>query len=114
MVETTAFCKGKVGNMNRALNMLHGKNRIMRATDQEGVLCIKFISGDTAKLLSQLSTEERIIYGIIEKNAERGAWQRDIRKQSNMAVPKVNKVLKTLVTKRVIKVVSTPSHLLCA
>lgn len=47
--------------------------------------------------------EEEIIYHIIEEAGNRGIWVRDIRVQSNLAQAQLNKVLKTLESRKLVK-----------
>lgn len=51
--------------------------------------------------------EERIIYGIIEEGGNKGIWIRDIRMQSNLNMTHLNKILKNLETKKLIKAVKS-------
>lgn len=51
--------------------------------------------------------EEKIVFAIIEKAGNLGSWIRDIRSQSNLGQTQLNKVLKSLEGKKLIKVVKT-------
>jgi len=51
--------------------------------------------------------EEKIVFNIIEKSGNKGIWLRDIRAQSGLLQTQLNKVLKTLETKRLIKSVKS-------
>ncbi|XP_017475090.1 PREDICTED: probable DNA-directed RNA polymerase III subunit RPC6 [Rhagoletis zephyria] len=51
--------------------------------------------------------EEKIIYGIIEEGGNKGIWIRDIRMQSNLNMTQLNKILKNLETKKLIKAVKS-------
>ncbi|XP_018784628.1 PREDICTED: probable DNA-directed RNA polymerase III subunit RPC6 [Bactrocera latifrons] len=51
--------------------------------------------------------EERIIYSIIEEGGNKGIWIRDIRMQSNLNMTHLNKILKNLETKKLIKAVKS-------
>jgi len=49
------------------------------------------------------TNEETIIYQIIEEAGTRGIWVRDIRTQSNLAQAQLNKVLKNLESRKLVK-----------
>ncbi|KAM7363691.1 RNA polymerase III subunit F isoform 1-T5 [Cochliomyia hominivorax] len=51
--------------------------------------------------------EEKIVYGIIEEGGNKGIWIRDIRIQSNLNMTQLNKILKNLETKKLIKAVKS-------
>lgn len=51
--------------------------------------------------------EERIVYRIIEEAGNKGIWIRDIRFKSNLNMTQLNKVLKSLETKKIIKAVKS-------
>jgi len=51
--------------------------------------------------------EEKVVYDIIATAENKGIWIRDIRFKSNLTMPQLNKVLKTLEVKRLIKTVKS-------
>ena len=51
--------------------------------------------------------EERLVYQIIEDSSNKGIWTRDIRNKSNLATAQVTKILKTLESKKLIKLVKS-------
>ena len=51
--------------------------------------------------------EEKIVFKIIENSGNVGVWIRDIRAKSNLGQTQLNKVLKSLETKRLIKSVKS-------
>jgi len=53
--------------------------------------------------------EEKLIYQIIENADNKGIWIRDIRFKSNLPMTQVNKVLKSLESKKLIKAVNSVS-----
>lgn len=54
-------------------------------------------------------TEEKVVYKIIEEANNKGIWIRDIRFKSNLNMTQLNKVLKSLETKKIIKAVKSVS-----
>lgn len=53
--------------------------------------------------------EERVVYSIIEEAGNKGIWIRDIRYKSNLMMTQLNKILKSLETKKLIKAVKSVS-----
>lgn len=56
---------------------------------------------------SDMDNEERVIYNIIEEGANTGIWIRDIRVKSNLIMTQLNKILKNLETRKLIKAVKS-------
>ncbi|XP_053688941.1 probable DNA-directed RNA polymerase III subunit RPC6 [Sabethes cyaneus] len=54
-----------------------------------------------------IDNEEKIIYNIIEEGGNKGIWIRDIRVKSNLIMTQLNKVLKQLENKKLIKAVKS-------
>ncbi|XP_030749254.1 probable DNA-directed RNA polymerase III subunit RPC6 [Sitophilus oryzae] len=53
--------------------------------------------------------EEKIVYKIVEEAGNKGIWIRDIRFKSNLNMTQLNKVVKSLETKKLIKAVKSVS-----
>lgn len=51
--------------------------------------------------------EEKIVYSIIEEADNKGIWIRDIRVKSNLIMTQLNKILKNLETRKLIKAVKS-------
>ncbi|XP_055373686.1 probable DNA-directed RNA polymerase III subunit RPC6 [Condylostylus longicornis] len=51
--------------------------------------------------------EEKIVYAIVEEGGNKGIWIRDIRIKSNLNMTQLNKILKNLETKKLIKAVKS-------
>lgn len=56
---------------------------------------------------SDMDNEERIIYNIIEEGGSTGIWIRDIRVKSNLIMTQLNKILKNLENRKLIKAVKS-------
>lgn len=54
-----------------------------------------------------IDNEEKIIYNIIEEGGNKGIWIRDIRVKSNLIMTQLNKILKNLENKKLIKAVKS-------
>lgn len=61
----------------------------------------------TSLLPKGADNEEKIVYGIIEEGGNKGVWIRDIRVKSNLIMTQLNKILKTLENKKLIKAVKS-------
>ncbi|XP_029160067.1 probable DNA-directed RNA polymerase III subunit RPC6 [Nylanderia fulva] len=62
---------------------------------------------DPTKLVKGADNEEKIVYRIIEEAGNKGIWTRDIRFKSNLMHTQLKKILKSLETKKIIKVVKS-------
>lgn len=51
--------------------------------------------------------EEKIVYSIIEEGGNKGIWIRDIRVKSNLIMTQLNKILKNLENKKLIKAIKS-------
>lgn len=72
---------------------------------QTGVLSYRF--KDPTKIVKGADNEEKIVYRIIEEAGNKGIWTRDIRFKSNLMHTQLKKILKSLETKKFIKVVKS-------
>lgn len=66
---------------------------------------------DPAKktVIKGADSEEKVVFKIIEEAGNKGIWIRDIRFKSNLNMTQLNKVLKSLETKKIIKAVKSVS-----
>ncbi|GFT48061.1 DNA-directed RNA polymerase III subunit RPC6 [Nephila pilipes] len=62
---------------------------------------------DSVKHCKGADIEEKLIYQLIEKAGNKGIWIRDLRFASNIPQTQVNKILKTLESKKLIKSVTS-------
>lgn len=51
--------------------------------------------------------EEKVVYDIIKEAKNMGIWIRDIRVRSNLMMPQLNKIVKSLENKKLIKAVKS-------
>lgn len=51
--------------------------------------------------------EEKVVYKIVEEAGNKGIWARDIRYKSNLSLTTLNKILKALEGKKLIKAVNS-------
>lgn len=74
---------------------------------QGGTLLYRLKDPTKAKIAKGADNEEKIVYAIIEEAGNKGIWIRDIRFKSNLMPTQLNKILKSLETKKFIKAVKS-------
>lgn len=74
---------------------------------QGGSLLYRLKDPSKAKIAKGADNEEKIVYTIIEEAGNKGIWIRDIRFKSNLMPTQLNKILKSLETKKFIKAVKS-------
>jgi len=62
---------------------------------------------DPKKVAKGADNEEKIVYKIIEESGNKGIWIRDIKLKSNLMDAQLGKILKSLETKKFVKVVKS-------
>ncbi|XP_026682972.1 DNA-directed RNA polymerase III subunit RPC6-like [Diaphorina citri] len=75
--------------------------------NQGGNLLYKVKDPVTNEKLKDSDNEEKVVYKIIEEAGNKGIWMRDIRFKSNLMPTQLNKILKQLETKKIIKAVKS-------
>ncbi|XP_022646169.1 DNA-directed RNA polymerase III subunit RPC6-like isoform X2 [Varroa destructor] len=88
-----------------AINKLLSKGKI-EILKQGGTLVYRYVNQDRTKGCDK---DERVVFQVIERAGNKGIWVRDIRSFSGLVLPQLNKVLKNLETKKLIKVVKSVS-----
>lgn len=74
---------------------------------QGETLLYKLKDPSKARTAKGADNEEKIVYTIIEEAGNKGIWTRDIRFKSNLMPTQLNKILKSLETKKIIKAVKS-------
>ncbi|PSN42697.1 DNA-directed RNA polymerase III subunit RPC6 [Blattella germanica] len=77
--------------------------------NQNGTLLYKLKDPSRAQKVKGADNEEKIVYSIIEEAGNKGIWIRDIRYKSNLILTQLNKILKILENKKLIKAVKSVS-----
>ncbi|XP_075231582.1 RNA polymerase III subunit F [Lycorma delicatula] len=72
-----------------------------------GTLVYKVKDTSKTEKLKGADNEEKVVYGIIEEAGNKGIWIRDIRFKSNLMPTQLNKILKLLEGKKMIKAVKS-------
>ncbi|CAI9725220.1 DNA-directed RNA polymerase III subunit RPC6-like [Octopus vulgaris] len=70
-------------------------------------LVYKLKDPSSASVVKGSDNQEKVVYQIIKEAGNRGIWIRDIRYQSNLLLTQVNKILKNLESKKLIKAVKS-------
>ncbi|XP_015584828.1 DNA-directed RNA polymerase III subunit RPC6 [Cephus cinctus] len=74
---------------------------------QDKILLYRLKDPNKVKTAKGADNEEKIVYTIIEEAGNKGIWIRDIRFKSNLMPTQLNKILKSLETKKFIKAVKS-------
>lgn len=74
---------------------------------QGGTLLYRLKDPSKTKSVKGADNEEKVVYNIIEEAGNKGIWIRDIRFKSNLMPTQLNKILKSLETKKFIKAVKS-------
>lgn len=77
--------------------------------DQGGKLVYKSKEPTCPSKIKGADNEEKIVYGIIEKAGNKGVWVKELRLESNLIVTQLQKILKNLENKKIIKAVKCVS-----
>ncbi|KAJ7396605.1 DNA-directed RNA polymerase III subunit RPC6 [Pitangus sulphuratus] len=88
--------------INRLLSM--GQLDLLRSN--AGLLYRIKDSQNTSKMKGS-DNQEKLVYQIIEDAGNKGIWSRDIRYKSNLPLTEINKILKNLESKKLIKAVKS-------
>ncbi|KAL0269878.1 UNVERIFIED_CONTAM: hypothetical protein PYX00_007465 [Menopon gallinae] len=74
-----------------------------------GTLVYRYKQPNKVQGAKDADNEEKVVYSIIEAASNKGIWIREIRYQSNLLPNQLNKILKTLENKKLIKAVKSVS-----
>ncbi|XP_064621721.1 DNA-directed RNA polymerase III subunit RPC6-like [Lineus longissimus] len=94
--------KQRVMAINRMLST--GKLDLMKSGNS---LLYKMKDPEAASKVKGGDHQEKLVYQIIEEAGNKGIWIRDIRYKSNLLLTQVNKILKNLESKKLIKAVKS-------
>lgn len=89
-----------------AINRLLSTGQI-ELLKQGSNLLYKFKDSQAASKTKGFESEEKLIYQIVEDANNKGIWIRDIRYKCNLQMTQVNKILKSLESKKLIKAVNS-------
>ncbi|XP_068683022.1 DNA-directed RNA polymerase III subunit RPC6-like [Montipora capricornis] len=92
----------RVTAINRLLSM--GRIELLKSGTQ---LLYRYKDAQAAVKTKGFDLQEKLVYQIIEEAGNKGIWIRDIRFKSNIQMTQVNKILKNLESKKLIKAVKS-------
>uniref|UniRef100_G3MKQ0 DNA-directed RNA polymerase III subunit RPC6 n=2 Tax=Amblyomma TaxID=6942 RepID=G3MKQ0_AMBMU len=94
----------RVAAFNKLLSQ--GKIEILKQKNQ---LLYRLKDSDADKKCKGSDREEKVVYKIVEEAGNKGIWIRDIRNKSGLVLTSLNKILKSLESKKLIKAVKSVS-----
>lgn len=97
----------------KAINALLSADRLVPLTDSAGGVHFRASTSadrQRSSRLKGLTTDERFVYQLVEQASTMGIWTRDIKRRSNLPQNRINKILKTLDERRLIKSVKAVSN----
>ncbi|KAK9869329.1 hypothetical protein WA026_003083 [Henosepilachna vigintioctopunctata] len=104
----SAIPDAKIEDIAAAINKFL-KNGSFELYQDNGKLLYKYKDPSKKSTAKGSDSEEKIVFRIIEEAGNKGIWIRDIRFKSNLNMTQLNKVLKSLETKKYIKAVKSVS-----
>jgi DNA-directed RNA polymerase III subunit RPC6 len=99
------FGVGKMASIAGVVNVLLEQKRLNLFQTASGGLLYKYVAEETALKFEGLTQEQMLVYQICEKAGGKGVWTRDIKNQSNIPQHTLNKTLKELELRLLIKYV---------
>ncbi|CAN0405047.1 DNA-directed RNA polymerase III subunit RPC6 [Lethenteron reissneri] len=89
-----------------AINRLLSTGRLDLLRSNAGLL-YRLKDAQAASKVKGADNQEKLVYQIIEDAGNKGIWSRDIRYKSNLPLTEINKILKSLESKKLIKAVKS-------
>jgi DNA-directed RNA polymerase III subunit RPC6 len=88
----------------QVINSLSKKSKVLHFSTPDGIVWkLNTDSKEEMKLLRNLSPEEKVIYQFIEREKNTGIWIRDLRKKTNLQPNKITKIIRSLMSRKLIK-----------
>ncbi|XP_054927853.1 DNA-directed RNA polymerase III subunit RPC6 [Dermacentor andersoni] len=87
--------------------LAQGKLEILKQKNQQ--LLYRLKNSDADNKCKGSDREEKVVYKIVEEAGDKGIWIRDIRIKSGLVLTSLNKILKSLESKKLIKAVKSVS-----
>ncbi|EPX73576.1 DNA-directed RNA polymerase III complex subunit Rpc34 [Schizosaccharomyces octosporus yFS286] len=91
-----------VNNLSSALNLLLSK-RLLEALQQGNTLVYRAVPLEEAKTVSTMEGDEQIVYDFIKNAGNEGIWTKTLTLRTNLHVHVVNRCLKALESKNLVK-----------
>lgn len=87
------------------INKLLTKSFLIMCQEKDKTLSYKAKDPSKSTIIKGADKEEKIVYSLIEEAGNKGIWIRDIRNKSNLMQKQLNKIIKNMETKKLIKAV---------
>eukprot|EP00898_Chlorokybus_atmophyticus_P000277 jgi/Chlat1/124/Chrsp1S03219 len=82
-------------------------SQLLRIFKQGDTLVYKGIDQDEAVRFKGLSSEDMLVYQLIQRSGNMGIWTKDMKIRSNLQQPQITKILKTLEGRKLVKAVKS-------
>lgn len=89
-----------------AAKELRAQNRVEISKTSDGQVLFTAVSPEIADKFHSLSEEHRAVYKLVKSTGNSGMWSRDLQKKSGMSAVALNKVLKMLESRRLVKCIT--------
>ncbi|CAK8692487.1 DNA-directed RNA polymerase III subunit RPC6-like [Clavelina lepadiformis] len=99
---STVDVRQRVAAINRLLTM--GKIEVLKGSSG---LLYRLKSASAISNVKGVDSQEKLVYQVIESAGNKGIWTREIRYKCNLMLTEVNRILKTLESKKLIKAVKS-------
>ncbi|MCJ1251321.1 34-kDa subunit of RNA polymerase III (C) [Trapelia coarctata] len=92
-------------NLNELMNCVNklSQNKLFKTLLKDGIPCWKVVKKEEAAKYRGLGAEDAMVYAYIESSGREGIWTRTIRSRTNLHQTVMNRCLKTLENKHLIK-----------
>ncbi|EEB08052.1 DNA-directed RNA polymerase III complex subunit Rpc34 [Schizosaccharomyces japonicus yFS275] len=101
--------KVNVTDMSNSLNLLLGK-RLLDPLHQGKSLVYRAVQLDEAKWVSTMEGDEQIVYNFIKGSGNEGIWTKTLKMKTNLHMTVVNRCLKSLESKNLVKSIKSVKH----
>lgn len=98
-----SFGSVEVAEIAKAINGLAAKRLIIIKKDANNKLLYQAVSIDEARQSAAMSTEESMVYSVIRDGGDEGVWTKKLRAVTGIQPTTLNKVLRGLESKNIIK-----------
>lgn len=95
--------------LSQALNWLLSKQKLVVFTQGDNIV-YKEQSTEVAVKFKGLTSEDMLVYQSIEAAANQGIWTADLKRRTNLQQPQINKALKNLEGRSLVKAVKTVTN----
>ncbi|KAF2727177.1 RNA polymerase Rpc34 [Polyplosphaeria fusca] len=114
----TLFFQRDLSNMEVAADMSELAHLLQELVDRlllklmilDNDPCWKYRSREDAQVLRSLTSDERLLYHHIDQEQNKGVWSKTLRSKTTLTLPQVNKALKALEARKLVKAILSVKH----